>query len=93
MGWKPVMDVSVPLAPELVELIEAKVATGRYASASEVVREALRLLEGADQREADGPQRLREAWEEGVGSGDAGPLDFTALKAEARGHLPESAKE
>lgn len=87
------MDVSVPLAPELGELIEAKVATGRYASASEVVREALRLLEGADQREADGLRRLREAWGEGVASGDAGPLDFAALKAEARGHLPASAKE
>ena len=42
------MNVSVPLTQDLVELIEAKVATGRYTSASEVVHEALRLLEGAE---------------------------------------------
>ena len=62
------------------------------ADASEVVREALRLLERADRRDAEDLLRLREAWEEGVGSGDAGPLDFAALKAEARGRPPGPAK-
>lgn len=81
------MNVSVSLTPDLVESIEAQVATGRYASASEVVREAMRLLESADQREGDELRRLREAWEEGAASGDAGPLDFAAVKAEARGRL------
>lgn len=82
------MNVSVALTPDLVETIEAKVATGRYASASEVVREALRLLEGADASEADELRRLRDAWAEGVASGDAGPLDLAALKEEARGRRP-----
>ena len=86
------MDVSVSLTPDLVELIEAKVASGRYASTSEVVREALRLLERADRHDAEELLRLREAWEEGVASGDAGPLDFAALKAEARGCPPGPAK-
>jgi antitoxin ParD1/3/4 len=86
------MNVSVSLTPELVDLIKAKVASGRYTSTSEVVREALRLLERADRREAEELRRLRGAWEEGVASGDAGPLDFTALKAEARGHRPARAK-
>ena len=36
------MNISVSLTPELVSLIKAKVATGRYSSTSEVVREALR---------------------------------------------------
>ncbi|MGI4796377.1 MAG: hypothetical protein ACRYG8_20430 [Janthinobacterium lividum] len=34
-----------------------------------------------DRREAVGP---RQAWAEGVESGDAGELDFAELKAEAR---------
>ena len=37
--------MNVSLTPELEEFVSAKVGTGRYNSASEVVREALRLLE------------------------------------------------
>ncbi|MBV8895474.1 MAG: type II toxin-antitoxin system ParD family antitoxin [Acidobacteriaceae bacterium] len=37
--------MNVSLTPELEQLISAKVQSGRYSSASEVVREALRLLE------------------------------------------------
>lgn len=81
------MNVSVSLTPELMGLIKAKVASGRYTSTSEVVREALRLLERADQREAEELARLRHAWQEGVESGDAGPLDFARLKTEARANF------
>jgi antitoxin ParD1/3/4 len=41
--------MNVSLTPELEEFVNAKVETGRYGSASEVVREALRLLEEQDQ--------------------------------------------
>jgi antitoxin ParD1/3/4 len=37
--------MNVSLTPELEKYVAEKVATGRYTSASEVVREALRLLE------------------------------------------------
>ncbi|HEX4807926.1 MAG TPA: type II toxin-antitoxin system ParD family antitoxin [Bryobacteraceae bacterium] len=37
--------MNVSLTPELEKLVNAKVRSGRYNSASEVVREALRLLE------------------------------------------------
>lgn len=37
--------LNVSLTPELVGLVTARVASGRYGSASEVVRAALRLLE------------------------------------------------
>jgi antitoxin ParD1/3/4 len=37
--------MNVSLTPELEKFVADKVATGRYTSASEVVREALRLLE------------------------------------------------
>jgi antitoxin ParD1/3/4 len=41
--------MNVSLTPELQNLVEAKVRTGRYHSASEVIREGLRLLEEHDQ--------------------------------------------
>jgi len=41
--------MNVSLTPELEEFVTRKVGTGRYNSASEVVREALRLLEEHDQ--------------------------------------------
>jgi len=37
--------VNVSLTPELEKFVEDKVESGRYTSASEVMREALRLLE------------------------------------------------
>ena len=40
--------LTVSLTPELQAFITRKVSSGRYGSASEVVREALRLLERAD---------------------------------------------
>ena len=37
--------MNVSLTPELERFVQEKVRSGRYTSASEVVREALRLLE------------------------------------------------
>jgi antitoxin ParD1/3/4 len=46
--------MNVSLTPELEKFVESRVATGRYQTASEVVREGLRLLEDHErQREAD----------------------------------------
>ena len=44
--------MNVHLTPELEQLVHNKVQTGRYNSASEVVREALRLLEEHEQARA-----------------------------------------
>jgi antitoxin ParD1/3/4 len=40
--------LNVSLTPELCRFIEARVRSGRYQTASEVVREALRLLEARE---------------------------------------------
>jgi antitoxin ParD1/3/4 len=40
--------MNVSLTPELENFIQSKVKSGRYLSASEVIREALRLLEERD---------------------------------------------
>ena len=44
--------MNVSLTPELEEFVSSKVGSGRYNSASEVVREALRLLEDHDSARA-----------------------------------------
>jgi antitoxin ParD1/3/4 len=44
--------MNVSLTPELEKFVSAKVDSGRYTSASEVVREALRLLEERDRARA-----------------------------------------
>jgi antitoxin ParD1/3/4 len=44
--------MNVSLTPELEEFVSSKVGSGRYNSASEVVREALRLLEEHDSARA-----------------------------------------
>lgn len=62
--------------------IESTLREGRYASASEMVREGLRLLE---EREANSKlQALRNALLEGEESGDAGMLDMEAIRQEAK---------
>ena len=49
---------NVSLTPELETFIDGCVANGRYRSASEVVRAALRLLE-EDERKRGAPRRPR----------------------------------
>jgi antitoxin ParD1/3/4 len=44
--------MNVSLTPELDKFVAEKVESGRYASASEVVREALRLLQEHEQSRA-----------------------------------------
>jgi antitoxin ParD1/3/4 len=81
------MNISISLTPELLDLVKAKVKSGRYTSTSEVVREALRLPERADRLEAEQVRSLRRAWREGVDSGDAGPLDFVELRTATQREL------
>ena len=46
------MTLNINLTPQLEELVRKKVSSGRYNSASEVIREALRLMEAQDQLQA-----------------------------------------
>jgi antitoxin ParD1/3/4 len=78
------MNISISLTPELIGLIRAKVDSGRYSSTSEVVREALRLLERADREEEERIKGLRRSWREGIESGDAGMIDFVELRRTAK---------
>lgn len=79
--------VSIALPTEMLETVKDAVSSGQYASASEVVREALReweLRQGLRRAEIE---RLRRAWEEGLASGPPRPLDFEDLKRRGRERL------
>ena len=81
------MNMNVSLTDELAQYIKAKVAAGRYSTSSEVVRQALRLMEKVEMQEAEKLLFLRGAWQQGIDSGDAGEVDFSVLKQEARARL------
>ena len=59
--------MNVHLTPELQKLVETKIQSGRYNSASEVVREALRLLEHLDEvftlRKEEIRKQIDEGWQ------------------------------
>ena len=78
------MTMNINLTPQLEEIIRQKVNSGSYNSASEVVREALRLMEHEDRIRAVQLQRLRQDIEEGFNSGPAIPFDPGELKRIAR---------
>jgi antitoxin ParD1/3/4 len=64
--------------------IRSAVTAGEYASASEVVRDAMRLWSGRRELRRDEILALRQAWDEGKDSGNAGPLDMRQIMSEAR---------
>ncbi|MGH7024384.1 MAG: type II toxin-antitoxin system ParD family antitoxin [Caulobacteraceae bacterium] len=73
-------NTSFSLGDHFSDFIERQVETGRFGSASEVVRASLRLLEERDvQLEA-----LRSALVEGERSGPAAPFDFDSFMARKR---------
>ncbi len=79
--------MNVSLTPELERLVNDKVASGLYTSASEVVREALRLLKGQDEIRLLSLQELRLDIAAGLDQLDRGQssiLDMAAIKAKAR---------
>ena len=64
--------MNVSLTPELERFVSAKVEAGRYGSASEVVREALRLLEEHDLNRAARLAEFNQELGRRIGSLDSG---------------------
>jgi antitoxin ParD1/3/4 len=60
--------MNIHLTPELEQVVQGKVQSGRYNSASEVVREALRLMEERDQVMALRREEIRRKIAEGLAS-------------------------
>ena len=70
---------SIILGEHFDELIAQQVQTGRYGTASEVVRDALRMFE----QQQTAIKRLNDAIEEGYVSGFVDELDWDALDRRA----------
>jgi len=81
------MPLNVNLTPQLEDLVRQKVSSGRYNSASEVVREALRLMESQDQIQAAKLEQLRHDIREGMESGPAKPWNVEVVKNKGRKRL------
>ena len=73
-------NTSISLGDYFTGFVEKQVASGRYATTSDVIREALRLLE---EREVK-LEALRAALIEGEQSGPAEPFDIDDFLAEVR---------
>ena len=76
--------MNVSLTPELEQYIQEKVSSGLYYSASEVVREGLRLLKEREQLQQIRLQELRQDIQAGLDSGEATRLDMQYVKEKAR---------
>jgi antitoxin ParD1/3/4 len=64
--------MNVHLTPELERLVQNKVQSGRYNSASEVVREALRLIDQKDELRSIQLQELRSRVDKGLAQAERG---------------------
>jgi antitoxin ParD1/3/4 len=84
MNSREAMEMNISLTEQLEKFVSEQVQSGAYQSASEVVRDGLRLL--ADRRKAEELKltALRAAIRDGLDSGPAEPLDMEAIIAEAR---------
>ena len=78
------MPSSYTLGPHFENFIKCMVESGRYTSASEVVRDSLRLLEESEKLREAKLSALRADIQEGFESGPAEPLDMADIKAAAR---------
>ena len=84
------MPASYSLGAHFEELIRRQVSSGRFASASEVVREGLRLIE---EREAEREARLEALRTEiarGRDSGPSLPAEDVFARARARLQAPDA---
>ncbi len=82
--------MTVSLTPQLETYLKEKVEKGAYSSASEVVQEALQLLEERDMLREQKLDALRADLSQGIASLDAGKgraLDIEAIKSEGRKRL------
>jgi antitoxin ParD1/3/4 len=66
--------VNVSLTPELDAFLQRKVKSGRYQTTSEVVREALRLLEREEGQREDSLRQLKTKLEEAAAQAERGEL-------------------
>lgn len=82
--------MNVSLTPELEKFVTDKVASGRYTSASEVVREALRLLEREEKSRKEQLEEFNRELRRRIESADRGEI---VTAEEAREHFRRKTQE
>ena len=86
--------ISIALTNEHYELIQKAVASGDYASTSEVIRDALRSWEKLELLRQMERDRLVRLWDEGIASGPSveGPqfMEKLIAKLEAEAAMEDS---
>jgi antitoxin ParD1/3/4 len=78
------MTLEISLSPKIEEMVRSKIARGLYGSETELVQEALLLLNDYDQIREQRVKSLREAIEEARASGPSIPAEevFADLRKE-----------
>src|SRR5437879_1923693 len=82
-------DNNINLSPQLENIVRQKIASGKYASANEVVSEALRLLDERDQIDSVRLDNLCREIHDGVNSGDSVNWNSADIKKAGRNLLSE----
>lgn len=81
------MSMNVSLPPELEARVRQRVESGMYGSASEVIREALRLFDAYEQIKTAKLESLRQDIAKGLNdaaNGRTKEIDFARLKQQGR---------
>jgi antitoxin ParD1/3/4 len=79
-----VQKISIALTPELNDIVQEAVASGRYATSSEVVREALRDWSHYEKAKAQALTNLQGMIQQGIDSGPGRFLSTDDIIAEAK---------
>ena len=78
------MPSSYVIGEHFEQFIRAQIQQGRYASASEVIRDGLRVLEDREKLRALKLEALRADIHLGMNSGPGRPIDDVAARLQAR---------
>lgn len=87
-----VQKISVALTPELNKVVQDAVASGKYASGSEVVREAIRGWNQYEMAKAESLAYMRALIQEGIDSGPGEVWDVVQMKRELHAEFAARAK-
>ena len=83
------MATSYSIGKHFEDMIDGLIEDGRYATASEIIREGLRLIEEREERRKAKLEALRAEIQKGIDSGPAEEVGdmFQRIKAEGRKRL------
>lgn len=80
------MASSYTLGEHFEGFVKEMVESGRYASASEVMRDSLRLMEERERLRVAKLEALTQMIREGLDSGPGAPLNMDEIRAKGRQH-------